>query len=37
MAVVVAINRALGVAVLDHGETVPVTNWYDDDGDECSE
>lgn len=30
-----AINRLGAVAMLDNGEQLPVTNWFDLDGDEC--
>lgn len=30
-----AVSRARGVAVLDNGERLPITNWFDFDGDEC--
>lgn len=30
-----AINRTLGVVLMVGGSTVPVTNWLDDDGEEC--
>jgi len=31
-----AVNRSRAVAMLDNGEVLNVTNWFDDDGDECS-
>lgn len=30
-----AVSRAGAVAVLDNGERLPITNWFDLDGDEC--
>ena len=30
------INRLAGVAVLDDNNVVPVTNWFDTLGDECT-
>lgn len=30
------VNRNHAVAVLHTGEEIAVTNWFDDDGDECS-
>lgn len=30
-----AINRKLGIAILSDGQEIPVTNWFDMDGNEC--
>lgn len=30
-----AVNRSHAVAILDTGEELAVTNWFDADGDEC--
>jgi hypothetical protein len=35
MSQVQAFNRKGEILLLDTGETVPITNWLDDDGDEC--
>jgi hypothetical protein len=32
---IVAINRAEGLALTDADEVVPITNWLDAEGDEC--
>lgn len=32
-----AIHRARGIAMLSDGQEIPVTNWIDIDGDECSQ
>lgn len=31
---ITAVNRAVAVAMTDTGQTIPVTNWLDCDGDE---
>lgn len=30
-----AIHRARGIAILSDGQEVPITNWFDTDGDDC--
>ena len=32
---VFAVNRTLALALMEDDETVPITNWYDDEGEEC--
>lgn len=34
---VVSLNRSSGVALLSNDAIVPVTNWFDFEGDECEE
>lgn len=31
-----AINLELKLVVDDHGNVLPITNWFDADGDECA-
>lgn len=32
---IAAINRAKRIAVLENGETIPITNFFEAGGDEC--
>ncbi len=32
---VLAVSRAHGVVIADDGQAYPVTNWFDEDGEEC--
>ena len=33
--VIAAINRTAKIAVLENGEAIPITNWFEAGGDEC--
>ena len=35
MAEIEALNRALRIILLDDGKTYPITNWFDQNGDDC--
>ncbi len=32
-----AINRSLSIVLMVGGSTVPITNWLDEDGEDCAE
>ncbi len=36
MATIDAVNRGLGVILLDDGKTYPITNWFDKCGNDCA-
>ena len=35
MAEIEALNRGLRIIVLDDGKTYPITNWFDNSGNDC--